>query len=294
MNAAARHNAKNGLNRKRGVSSSKKPTKAARRYTSAMSTYHVTAKNYSDEHENRIHSDEVAARLGFKGALVPGVAVYGHLVHPLAMRFGEPWLREASSSVRFLKPAYDNDRLVISNTEADGNLTVECHNNAGDLLAVLSSSMEEPAKPTFENERFASPADETERVEISWDTLDTDRPFAERLWQPSTEENQRYCREVCETLPIFGKKAVHPHLLLSQANTCLTSTFMMPAWIHVGSTIRSLATINVGDSVIIQTRPVRKWRSKGHEFIEAAIRYLVGGNTAMEIDHVAIYRIAGT
>lgn len=259
-----------------------------------MSTYHVTAKNYSDDHENRIHSDEIAARLGFQGALVPGVAVYGHLVHPLVMRFGQRWLREASSSVRFLKPAYDNDRLVLSSAEADGNLTVECRNRTGELLAVLSSRLHEPAAPTFEDSLFADPRDAEERVEISWEAIDTDSTFAERLWQPSAEENLRYCAEVRETLPIFRRGLVHPHLLLSQANTCLTTRFLMPAWIHVGSTIRAMHAISTDDEVIIQTRPVRKWRNKGHEFIEAAIRYQVDGKTAMEIDHVAIYRIAGT
>lgn len=293
MNAAARHNANKGINRKRPVSQSGKPTQPHRRYTSDMSTYHVTAKNYSDEHENRIHSDDVAARLGFRGALVPGVAVYGHLVHPLVMRYGERWLAEASSSVRFLKPAYDNDRLVISNSQNDGNLTVECHNKSGELLAVLTSSVSEPATPLFDDDRFASPSTEEDRVEISWETINTDRPFAERQWQPSAEENQRYCSEVCETLPIF-RKAVHPHFLLSQANTCLTSRFVMPAWIHVGSTIRTFDAVQIGDTVTIQARPVRKWRNKGHEFIEAAIRYQVDGKTAMEIDHIAIYRIAGT
>ncbi len=259
-----------------------------------MSTYHVTAKNYSDDHENRIHSDAVAARLGFRGALVPGVAVYGHLVHPLVMSMGERWLAQATSSVRFLKPAYDNDRLVMSKAESDGSLTVECHNSAGELLAVLTSSIAGPATSSFEDELFASPASETDRVEISWETIDTETPFAERQWQPTSEENQRYCREVCETLPIFRKKAVHPHLLLSQANTCLTARFLMPAWIHVGSTIRAFRLINIDDNVTIQSRPVRKWRSKGHEFIEAAIRYQVDGSTAMEIDHVAIFHIAGS
>ncbi len=34
----------------------------------------VTAKNFSEASENRIHSDEIAKKFGFKGALVPGVA----------------------------------------------------------------------------------------------------------------------------------------------------------------------------------------------------------------------------
>ena len=54
-----------------------------------MGTYEVVARNFSEANENKIHSDEIARKYGFKGALVPGVAVWGHLTHPLAERFGQ-------------------------------------------------------------------------------------------------------------------------------------------------------------------------------------------------------------
>ena len=44
-----------------------------------MNEYQVIARNFSESSENRIHSDEIARKFGFRGALVPGVAVYGHL-----------------------------------------------------------------------------------------------------------------------------------------------------------------------------------------------------------------------
>ena len=48
-----------------------------------MTAYHVVARNFSTDSENRMHSDEMANRYGFQGALVPGVAIYGHLIKPL-------------------------------------------------------------------------------------------------------------------------------------------------------------------------------------------------------------------
>ena len=47
-----------------------------------MTTHHVVARNFSTHSENRMHSDEMASRYGFQGALVPGVAIYGHLFKP--------------------------------------------------------------------------------------------------------------------------------------------------------------------------------------------------------------------
>jgi hypothetical protein len=60
-----------------------------------MGTYQVIARNYSEASENKIHDDDVARRYGFRGALVPGVEVYGYLTHPLVERLGESWLAQA-------------------------------------------------------------------------------------------------------------------------------------------------------------------------------------------------------
>ena len=57
-----------------------------------MPRHQAIAINHSQAHENRIHSDDVARAYGFTGALVPGVAVFGHMTHPLTNELGEDWL----------------------------------------------------------------------------------------------------------------------------------------------------------------------------------------------------------
>ena len=99
-----------------------------------MTAFQVVARNYSEASENRIHSDEIARRYGFRGALVPGVAVYGHLTRPLVECYGEDWLGHSTSSVRFLQPAYDGDTLQISRVEDETGEHVQCTNAEGTLL----------------------------------------------------------------------------------------------------------------------------------------------------------------
>ena len=48
----------------------------------------ITALNDATDSENRMHSDEVAARYGFAGALVSGVNVFGYMTQPLVAEFG--------------------------------------------------------------------------------------------------------------------------------------------------------------------------------------------------------------
>ena len=44
-----------------------------------MPVHSAVARNFAEASENKIHSDDIARRFGFTGALVPGVTVFGHL-----------------------------------------------------------------------------------------------------------------------------------------------------------------------------------------------------------------------
>ncbi len=50
-----------------------------------MSLYRPTARNFMEDSENRMHSDDIAKQLGFDSALVAGVAVFGHVTHPFVV-----------------------------------------------------------------------------------------------------------------------------------------------------------------------------------------------------------------
>jgi len=67
-----------------------------------MSVHSAIARNFAEASENKIHSDDIAKRFGFTGALVPGVTVFGHLAWPLTQRFGERWLRGSWVTTRFV------------------------------------------------------------------------------------------------------------------------------------------------------------------------------------------------
>ena len=85
---------------------------------SPWAPYQVRTHNASSQSENRIHSDEVAKRFGFKGALVPGVTVFAHMTRPLVERYGERWLARGLAEVRFVKPAYEGDLLTVATSDA--------------------------------------------------------------------------------------------------------------------------------------------------------------------------------
>jgi acyl dehydratase len=255
-----------------------------------MGAYEVVAKNYSQAHENRIHSDEIARKYGFKGALVPGVAVYGHLTHPLVERHGENWLAGSISDVRFFKPAYDGDQLEITCTESEAGYHVRCL-HAGTLLAEMHSSMPAHLPPAEQQAVFDPPPKSRERVEISWDSVVEKQPFEPWHWQITEDENHKYAGEISDALPIY-RSCAHPHWLLSMANRSLTREYVMPVWIHAGSEIRMREPLHVYDTVEVKAVPLEKWRRKGHEFIRLYLAYHRAGKLATEIFHTAIFTVA--
>ena len=247
-----------------------------------------------------MHSDEVAAKLGFEGALVPGVTVFGLTSIALTKQLGGDWLQGTTLHTRFLKPAYHNDRLDVFLSSSKEQSEARCHNKDGTLLCTLQMQLG-TAAPEFDQHNFdlsAQPiaSDRKNRNEISWQHIHEGAPFPVRPWHVSADENAKFASEVQDDHAIFttqGAALVHPHLLLSQANQVLVDEFEMPAWIHVGSEVRLHQALKQSTDYRLFGVPVRKWKNKGHEFITLYIAYEHKGEAHAEIFHTAIYRIAG-
>lgn len=252
-----------------------------------MLVHTSTARNYSETTENRIHSDDVAAGFGFAGALVPGVAVFGHMTYPLVASLGEDWLCRYRANVRLRLPAYDGDELVIRHTTSGDQHTVLCH--ARDvLLAELHTSPRQPADVA----PIPAGAEVSERPEIGWQNVFVDEPFPTWHWTPDAIENAESAAQVDDDHACYRSGVVHPHAILGTANRTFTRRYFLPAWLHVGSEIRFHRLLRVGDTVEVRTVPTAKWERKGHEFVDLRIVYLVDGEVATEIVHTSIFKIA--
>ena len=248
--------------------------------------HRVQATNHAEASENRIHSDEIARKLGFTGALVPGVAVYGYMTAAFA---DEAFLGSGTASVRFLKPAYHGDWLTVSQSREGNEYT--CENQHGVTLATLRTG--QPNSAAHDHSVFDALPVDPERHPISWDRIGLNRPFDPWTWEADADGNATYAAQVEDRRPLF-EEFVHPHWILSIANTALVRQFEMPTWIHVGSEISHLAAIRVGDAITVQAAPLEKWRhDKGHEFVRLLLRYRRGDTTTTEIEHTAIFKVAG-
>ena len=258
-----------------------------------MTVYQSVAINHSQAHENRIHSDDVARTYGFTGALVPGVAVFGHMTHPLTNELGLDWLGHSTIALRLLKPAYNGDRLTIPLTQTgEYSYLVECHNSSGALLAQVTVDMPPALAPIDPRSQIPGAETKPARVEIEWNAIDVNTPFPAHAWTPSAEDNARYTNEISDDLPVYRAGVVHPHLIQHWCNQMLVRRFVLPAWIHVGTQMTFRRVLKVGDKVDVRAIPIEKWERKGHEFIKLYLAFLVDGAPAVEAYHTAIYKVA--
>jgi len=255
-----------------------------------MAVHTAVARNFNEASENKIHSDDIARRFGFTGALVPGVTVFGHLAWPLTQRFGASWLHSSWLTARFIKPAYHGETISLLDRETgEDSVAVDCSNTAGVLLATLECRLEALQPAADAHAQISGP--QRERVEIAWDTVHVEQPFATYVWQPDDAQNREYAARVDDDTELFRKGLLHPHAILSQANLVLVRRFVMPAWIHTGSDIRFRRLLRVGDAIEVRAVPLEKWERKGHQFIRLYVAYVVSGEIATEIWHTAIFRM---
>jgi hypothetical protein len=250
------------------------------------------ARNFAAASENRIHSDDIAQRLGFTGALVPGVTVFGHLTWPLTLAFGADWLSKSAVTTRFLKPAYHGELLEITHRSQCEVTNVEARNAAGVLLATLDcATLDVP--PVDSRSNLRGPTEADPRVPIEWSSVVVDEPFARFLWTPDAAHNREYAERLDDRTKLFTDGVLHPHTILAQANQVLVRRYIMPTWIHTGSEIRFRSLLRVDEEIEIRAVPIERWEKKGHQFINVYIAYVRNNEVATEIFHTAIFRIAG-
>lgn len=257
-----------------------------------MSTYRVIAVNHAESSENRIHSDEIASRLGFRGALVPGVAVYGYMTHPLVERFGADWLSSHETSVRFLKPAYDGEEISIGMAAEGDGWNVTCTGPQGELLAVMKSKTPCSSAPAALPPVFSRSPLLRERVLVSKETLDLAHPLPAWHWRADRDANTDYAAQVADGQSAY-RHYIHPHWALATANYILVRSYVMPAWIHTGSEITQHRPFLVDSTVDVSAACVELWERKGHEFLKLDIRYTDAGGLIARVLHTAIYKVAG-
>jgi hypothetical protein len=257
----------------------------------SLPNYEVRAYNTAKASENKIHDDATAQRFGFKGGFVGGVSVYGYMSHQPLQRWGRAWLERGTGEAKFAKPVYDNEIAEVIVTEDTDGLTLTVQSQ-GVLCATGRAALPSnlPAAPVLAN--YKSVPVRADRPAANEQTLPIDGWLGMNPLSITEEFLAQDIQDTRETDPIYAReKILNPGTILRCCNWALSHNVILPAWIHMGSTVRNLGLARVGDTLNIRARITKNYEHKGHKWVE--LDCLVVANETkpvIQATHIAIYR----
>lgn len=257
----------------------------------ALEPFHVLAFNSAKASENKIHDDATAKRFGFRGGLVGGVHVYGYMSHMPVARWGAAWLERGTGEARFGKPVYEGDIAEVTAFEDAAGMEIQV-NSVGVLCATGRAGLpaSAPAMPRIDDFKAVAardhrpPADETSLKVGDWLGM---RPLAiTPEYQAQDKEETR------ETLTLYMEQGlVHPVTVLRCCNWVLSHNVVLPAWMHMGSTVQNLGIARLGDTLSARAVVTKNYEHKGHKWVEVDALVLANETRPIaRVTHIAIYR----
>jgi acyl dehydratase len=254
--------------------------------------HRLVAFNTATASANKIHDDDVAKHLGFRGGLVPGVDVYAYLCHLPAARWGRAWLERGTITARFDTPVYDGDDVVVTATPA-GDETLELVLDTSARCAQATAALPADEPTPVDPSRWPAGDPPTDPPTATAAAL-TAAPLGRLLATFHADRALEYLDDVREDLPLFRAEGLaHPGWLLRFANYVLSTNVRLGPWIHVSSTTQLLGVVGDGDELDTRAIVTDVRERKGHHFVDLDVLQLVGERPVARHAHTAIYRPRG-
>ena len=240
----------------------------------------MVAVNLDPHADNRIHDDDVAQRFGFAGALVPGVEVFALATAPPVRAWGEAFLGAGRLSLRFRRPVYDGERVTV--TAVDGEVGVAGPDGTPRATGSVSAPAPQPEPAPYDVAPLPARLADAPSPGLLGTVVQVAEPGA----------CAEYARRIGDEHPLYAD-LVHPGLLLRLVNLALMSNVALGPWIHTASDVRFLGVARVGQELSVRSRVRSVSERKGHHYVAYDALVLADGGPVAEVDHEAIWRLAG-
>jgi acyl dehydratase len=234
-----------------------------------------------EEADNKIHDDDVARRFGFTGALVPGVELFARLTTPLVQAWGEEWLSGGRVDVRFRRPVYDGEELLVEVGD-DGRLTATGADGEVRCVGSAGPTADRPDLTAFA-ESPAGPAPVADPVV---------GPFGSVSEAVTVEQNEWYLDAVGEPLALYRDNAwAQPGMLIKAVHRLLTRNVALGPWIHTASDCRFLGVARLPALMTSHGRVTHVGRRGRNDEVRYDALVLADGAPVLHVRHTALYRL---
>ena len=247
----------------------------------AVPTWSFVARNIDPHADNAIHADDVAQRLGFAGALVPGVELFARATTPLVERWGQRWLGGGHLALRFRRPVYDGELVTVQLGGDDLTLT----GPDGVVRSAGTAGLRDEPGPVRRLPRTPLPPSLLDEP--------PDGPFGTVEEPVSVADGAAYVDAIGEPLALYDERALaHPGLLLRLVNLLLMRNVALGPWIHTASSCRLLAVASLPAVMTVSGTVTDRYERNGHAYVRYDALVEADGEPVMTADHTAIHRLA--
>jgi hypothetical protein len=238
-------------------------------------TWQAEAYNQVPDSENRIHSDEVARRYGFRGGLVPGVTVTAYFCHPAVDAWEMDWLARGRCRAVVSTPLYDRKRFRVECVDAtarayDGVLTDEDGTRCATGHVELPETA--PAPPAMRGDPRIG--EDFRRPHASREVLEELRErgmHALRARWNSAAEITDYLRDASEMPKLLrpdGGGYANTAFVLGLTNWALAANVRLDAWLHLETESQNHRPIPRDSELVVESSVADLFEKKGHEFVD--------------------------
>lgn len=246
---------------------------------------------------NPIHSTEVAAQYGFRGALVGGVTVYGWFTPPILELLGDGWLSNGWADVRFRRPVFPGDAMTARAERTTEGIDLKMILPDGDTAIVGTGGLGNAAwfaelTPPVIREAEVKP----EVLPIL--TLETAPGRSELRPMPvpySIEDATTYATKLQrdESGRFAGDGGlIHPGWIAARMTPLLKHSYEYGPSIHIRSQVQHLATAKAGQAFTMVGTFLRAYEQNGHHVAELDGSLLAeDGTECARMRHTTIFRI---
>jgi acyl dehydratase len=251
---------------------------------------------------NPIHSAEVAAQFGFRGALIGGVTVWGWATPTILEALGDGWLGRGWAEFAFRQPVYPDDRLTVVAEPADGDeadawsITMTNQEGVDCVRGTVglgdASWLDELTTPELMN---AAPSPDP------MPPLVLESAPAGQDWLPfSVDATAEFAREVAvekqhseDPRFVGAEPLLHPAWTAGWAEGLMRHNVYIPSSMHTRSRVQHLAPIPAGQTVTGGAHFLEAYERRAHHFANYDV-LLRGedGTDLARLRHWTVFRIA--
>ena len=248
------------------------------------------------EYAGTIHDDDSARRYGYRGALVPGIILYGAMADVVVRSWGLDWVARGTMRSYSRRPVYERDTVAIVSQpvrqDADGlSVEMEMLDAAENVVATASATLPTAAPPVPDLTNFPVLPIELPLRAIEAGGFRPGDRFGSKGETVSAEALRESLKMFGQTWPNYAQDGIiHPTKFTHAAMHSALASYALPTpSIYVSAHTQHLGIANVGASLATSGSVTQAYERKGNYYTDQLHLVLADGRPVALIQRTSIY-----